>query len=43
MPRFHRVGVGDPIGRGHVAAIEIDAPAYEHNGKHHLGADRQGT
>ncbi len=31
--RFHRVGVGDAIGRGHVAAIEIDALAYEYNGK----------
>jgi hypothetical protein len=31
--RFHRVGVGDQIGRGHVAAIEIDAIAYEYGGK----------
>jgi hypothetical protein len=31
--RFHRVGVGDQLGRGHVAAIEIDAIAYEYGGK----------
>jgi hypothetical protein len=40
-----RLSPGDSLGRGHVAAVELDAIAYEHDGKHtwiEIGSDLTG-